>query len=184
MSLKETKLSSLDELEELIHNSQYKENLSDYEKQEVSSLFSHSLFRTRVYYDINSSLELSSHQNKLYSIALYGLSVYSPDEINAMSFYQKREIMKTNLRAQKILNLYKQEVTNALGNKILEILFPNSKITSIITKRKYNKPDPHWRNKIELKNLGITKLDVITLFIKENILSGEDFKIGIYKDEA
>jgi len=111
----------------------------------------------------------NQYQNFLYKRALFGLKMYSPEEIAQMTAERKSRIVKLHRRAQKILNVYKQEVVNQFTNNIFTKYFPNSSITKALT-GELNFTDPEYINKMDFKFLGISKESVINKLIREKIL--------------
>ena len=59
----------------------------------------------------------SQQQNLLYKRAMFGLNIYSKEEIQQMHWQKRKRIKKVQIRAQKELNLWKQELVNNLTNK-------------------------------------------------------------------
>lgn len=108
------------------------------------------------------------YQNLLYKRALYGLKAYSKEELRKLHPQKARRITKVNSRAQKVLNLYKQRLTNQITSSIFEKLFPKSQFAKNLSED--NETSNNFQNTIPLKDLGISKEMVINLFIKERIL--------------
>ena len=113
-------------------------------------------------------LVLNEYQNFLYKRAVMGLKIYSPHELSSMSEDKKKRILKTNRRVQRILNVYKQEATNAITNNLFKRLFPNSPITKAL--EQMTDTDDTFVNKLEFKALGISKKQVIDKLICEKVL--------------
>lgn len=111
----------------------------------------------------------NSYQNLLYKRALYGLKIYKADELATMHSQKKERITKVNQRTQRSLNIYKQEITNDLTNNIFKSLFPTSPITKVLVE-KFNQTDSKFINKLSLKDLGISKTDIINRLVSEGIL--------------
>lgn len=110
----------------------------------------------------------NTHQNHLYKRALYGLKAYTKEEVAKLHPQKAKRITKVNKRAQFVLNLYKQTLTNKAANAIFEILFPKSKLAKNLKNDENTLKS--FQNTISLKDLGITKEMVIDLFIKEKVL--------------
>jgi len=110
-------------------------------------------------------------QNNLYKRALFGLNVFTQDEIKDMNPNKRKRIKKVNLKAQNVLNLYKQVKTNYQLNSFLALYFPNNRIG------KFDIIDSSYISKVTLKELNISKKDVIDLFIKEGVLANNFYKI-------
>ena len=56
--------------------------------------------------------KFNGYQNFLYKRALFGLAVYTQEELEKMHTDKKKRIQKVHSRAQHILNLWKQELAN------------------------------------------------------------------------
>lgn len=111
----------------------------------------------------------NQYQNFLYKRALFGLKMYSPEEIQQMTDARKSRIVKLHRRSQKILNIYKQEAVNKITNNLFVKYFPNSPITKALV-GELNFTDPEFVNKIDFKMLGISKENIINRLIQEKIL--------------
>jgi hypothetical protein len=121
---------------------------------------------------LNYSLELekdkySEYQNFLYKRAMFGLKMYTPEEIKAMHWQKRARIEKVHQRTQEKLNLWKQKILIAFSNKIFGI-FKHSPFALAITD--IAEVDNEFFCKISFKDLGITKEDIITNMINEGIL--------------
>lgn len=110
----------------------------------------------------------SQYQNYLYKRALYGLDSLSENELATMCSKKKQRVINVYKRAQVTLNMFKQKVTIAQSNFIFKTLFPNSPITSFLLTD--NEVDEKFKNTLTFKDLGITKDQIITIFISEGIL--------------
>jgi len=111
----------------------------------------------------------NQYQNFLYKRALFGLRMYSPEEIQQMTDVRRSRIVKLHKKAQKVLNLYKQETVNTFTNNLFIKLFPNSPITKALV-GELNFTDSEYVNKMDFKVLGISKECIINRLIKEKIL--------------
>lgn len=116
----------------------------------------------------------SPYQNLLYKRALFGLSMYSEKELKTMHIGKKKRIEKVHARAQRSLNIFKQEKVNQLSNRIFTLLFPSSRLAKELIKCECI--DPSFVNTMDLKTLGITKDDVIERFIRDGILPKDFYK--------
>jgi hypothetical protein len=111
---------------------------------------------------------LSPVQTELYMRLIKGLDKYTPQELYAMNSAKKIKIKKKHLQAQRILNTWKQELTNELTNKLLLSLFPKSKLVKDLTDGTFT--STNFVNTLSFKDLRITKADVINKFIQSNLL--------------
>lgn len=149
------KLKGFEELSK-INSPEYKGEMSEYQTQAG---------KTVVQYEQD---KYSPYQNLLYKRALFGLSMYTPKELKKMHIAKKKRIEKVHRRAQRSLNIFKQEKANQLCNRIFTLLFPSSPLTKVMTECTYT--DPKHINTMDLKSLGISKDDVIDRFIRDGIL--------------
>lgn len=116
-------------------------------------------------YDVD---KYNQYQNYLYKRALYGLSSLDQNELITMCNKKKSRIINVYKRAQIVLNIYKQKVTNSYSNFIFKTLFPNSPITDFLISE--SDTDYTFKNTLTFKDLGINKDDIISIFISEGIL--------------
>lgn len=121
---------------------------------------------------LNYSLELekdkySEYQNFLYKRAMFGLKMYTPEEIKSMHWQKRMRIEKVHQRTQEKLNLWKQKVLIAFSNKIFR-MFKHSPFALAITD--IAEVDNEFFCKVSFKDLGISKEDIITNMISEGIL--------------
>lgn len=116
-------------------------------------------------YDTGSYTE---YQNYLYKRALNGLDALSKEELEKTCEKKKRRITNVYVKAQTAINLYKQRLTNQITNSIFDSLFPESPIAEFF--KENTETDSKFKNKLKFKHLGITKEDIIQLFIEQGIL--------------
>lgn len=110
----------------------------------------------------------SQYQNYLYKRALYGLTACTEDELAVMCSKKKARINNVYVKAQNVLNLYKQKITIAYTNSLFKTLFPKSSLTQFLLDSDI--VDPNFKNTLTLKDLKISKDDIIKVFIKEGVL--------------
>ena len=112
--------------------------------------------------------KLTETQNLLYSRAIKGLEIYSQEELYAMNSSKKTKIFKKQKEVQTMLNLWKQELTNSITNRLLGEMFPKSAfIASLIDNTEVSK---NYTNTLSFKDLGINKAKIINKLIEENFL--------------
>jgi hypothetical protein len=119
--------------------------------------------------------DLNSYQNYLYKRALYGLKGLQENELATMCLAKQKRINKVHFRAQRILNVYKHTITKKLTDSILLTLFPKSPLAQSIAA--YDEVDEIYTNSLSLKDLGISKQNIISVFIQEKILPGNFYSI-------
>jgi hypothetical protein len=110
----------------------------------------------------------SSYQNYLYKRALYGLDALTKQELATICSKKKQRIINVYKRAQVILNKFKQQVTIQYTNFIFKTLFPKSPVTDFLLAD--TEIDEKFKNTLTFKELGISKDQIITIFIEEGIL--------------
>lgn len=121
--------------------------------------------------------EFTSYQNFLYKRALFGLSVYSADELSKMHWDKKKRIQKVHSRTQNLLNLWKQEIVNSTVNKIFSTVFHHSTLAKDIVEKFGSDTDPSYISRVNFKDLGIDKKQVVTKLIKEKILPANFYEL-------
>lgn len=123
----------------------------------------------------------SQVQNNLYKRALYGLNMFSAEELTLMHKDKKKRITKVHKRAQKSLNIMKQEKVNLITNRIFDMFFPKTNIAKDMLGAG-NVTDPKFINTLELKGLGITKDHMIERFVGEGILPKDFYNKSKYEN--
>jgi hypothetical protein len=116
----------------------------------------------------DGSPRYSNQQNFLYYRALYGLKMYSPEEIKTMHKQKRKRIAKVQQRTQNVLNIWKQTKLLQFTKSVFS-LFPNSKLVTGIMEA-YQEPDPTFVCNSSFKELGITKEDVVAKLLEEGLL--------------
>ena len=114
--------------------------------------------------------QYSAHQNFLYNRALYGLSIYTPEEVVIMLPEKRKRIIRLYKRTQKIINLWKQEIVNILANKIFTDIFPDMEFTKCLVEYYGTEGDPEYVNNMSFKLLKISKEQIIGKLIDSKIL--------------
>lgn len=120
----------------------------------------------------------NNYQNFLYKRALFGLSVYSPEELSAMHKDKKKRIIKVHQHAQNVLNLWKQELVNGFVNKIFQSLFHHSTLAKDIVDKFGNDVDDSYISKVDFKSIGIDKQQIVSKLIQEKILPKNFYELA------
>ena len=141
------------------NNLEYQGSLSKYQTQ-----------GTVQYQSRNENLK---YQNLLYERAMFGLGVYSKEEIQNMPPEKRKRILKVHKRTKRVINLWKQEIIIALSNHVFTTLFPNMPLSKELVNDFKEDPDIHCN--IDLADLGITKKDIILKLLEEKILPRDVF---------
>lgn len=119
---------------------------------------------------------LNNYQNFLYNRALFGLNVYSQEEIKSMRWDKKQRILKVHKRSQTVLNLWKQQIINALSTHLFLQIFPTSYITEDLV-NSANDTDSKYISRISFRTLRITRAQIINKLIMEGILPPDFYKL-------
>jgi len=109
-------------------------------------------------------------QNFLYKRVMFGLSVYSPEEIEKMNVDKKKRIIKVHKRCQGILNLWKQQLCNEYTNRIFEKLFPKTEIAKFFYVTHRHTVDSSFINTLNFKDMNIDKNKIVAKLVLEGIL--------------
>jgi hypothetical protein len=133
------------------------------------------LYNNSRYYQKFDSPVFNNVQQKVYAEALYGLNVYSEDEIKTMSKNKKFKIENTQIQVQENLNLYKQEIVNNQMNGFLIKLFPNSKVVKQMCNE--NECDRTYINTLSFKELKITPVMIVERLIKSHLITNNFFQL-------
>lgn len=114
-------------------------------------------------------------QNVLYKRAMFGLKVYTQEEVKAMHPGKIERIEKVNQRAQRELNIFKQEKLIEITNKFFSIFKKTSLGGEMIDM--YSKPDPKFTSRSSLKDLDIAKEDIIERLSSKGILPRDFYSL-------
>jgi len=144
------------------------DNDHDYTGQFSDQQVNGKSFRGKKYVEVQKE-SLTDYQNFLYNRALFGLAVYSQEELRDMRWDKRKRIIKVHKRAQVVLNLWRQEIVNVLSTHLFESLFPNTIITEGFVSTK-NDTDPEYINKMSFKALRISKAQIVSKLVAEGIL--------------
>ncbi len=114
----------------------------------------------------------NEYQKFLYNRAMYGLAVFSKEELESMHWEKKKRIKKVHSKTKITLNVWKQEIANDIFQRFFRPKFAES--NSILGKEfinlYQNEVDPGLETSMSFTLLGITKKQIISKLIKENIL--------------
>tara|TARA_Y100001973_G_C5041556_1_gene253040 strand:- start:58 stop:567 length:510 start_codon:yes stop_codon:yes gene_type:complete len=112
--------------------------------------------------------KLNPKQHFLFKKILHGLKMYKSNEIETMHWDKKRRITKVWKRGQNVINELKQFVTYKQMQPIFRI-FAKSELGREIYEMPFEYL-PDYKNKMTLKELGLTYEDVILKFIGVGLL--------------
>jgi len=114
--------------------------------------------------------EFNPQQNYLYKRVLFGLSVYSEEELTKMHWDKKKRILKVHSRAQTVLNIWKHQLSNQWTADLLTSLFWNSNFAKEYADKFVNEVDPTYISNLEFKSLGVSKKEIVNKLIEEKVL--------------
>ena len=115
-------------------------------------------------------------QQELYAETVYGLSYFSPADVDKMSKSKKLRVLAKYAKAQRILNRWKQEIVYSKVDSILLALFPNSPITKLLVDTQgYDRQN---RETHSFKELGLTQEDVASKLMEVNLLPQNFFQLA------
>lgn len=126
-------------------------------------------------YQINNGSNNNFKQKELLRRAIYGLNIYSYEEIFNMNSSKKARIQKVHKKTSTVINRLKQNRLNEITNKLFESLFPDSNFAKELINNTFI--DDSFSCKISLKDLQITKENLIDDLINENILPKNFYKL-------
>ena len=115
-------------------------------------------------------------QEKLYAQVVYGFDAYETQAIKEMSPKTKRFIKVRYTKAQQLINRWKQEITNSYIDSFLTKLFPKSKLVEHFSSIKGF--DKDYLSTFSFKEVGLCKIKIAELIMKNNLLPQYFFKIN------
>lgn len=137
----------------------------------MSSMSSNKEIISNNKYSVYEKDQFNSYQNFLYKRALFGMSMYTPAEVTIMHWDKRRRIEKVSKHAQKILNIWKQQIINIITNDMLRMIFTEkSGLVKEIINDCGNYTDPTFISIIDFKSLGVTKPMIVDKLIVEKVL--------------
>ena len=116
-----------------------------------------------------TAVSFNERQAYLYSRLLTGLRMFTKEELYKMNSTKKNRIKRNNLRAQKELNLWKQELTIAQSNSFrYEFFSEDSEFMQQMNT--LTDTSKNFLSTISFKDLGLTKKDIANMFISKGLL--------------
>lgn len=125
--------------------------------------------------EYQNSYKFTSYQNHLYNRALYGLKIYTPEQIEAMHWQKKSRIIRVCNKTQVILNRWKQEQLIQKTNKVFELFFHSSLLSGVLME--HSIPSDKFICNVSFKDLNITKEDVVRKLYAEKILPNNFYSL-------
>jgi hypothetical protein len=117
----------------------------------------------------NEAVYPNKTQIIVYKRAIYGMKVINEHTLKRFNKARKVKIIKTHKAAQREINLLKQEKVMAITRNLLSVFTERSTFAKDLT-RLFTKPNPHYRNSMSLKELGIEQSHVMERLFKKGIL--------------
>lgn len=114
-------------------------------------------------------------QNFLYKRVMFGLKMYSPEELAKMPRAKQLRINRVYKRCQLILNLWKQEISITWTNNMFRHYFGEHPFLKPFWEN--TEPDPKFVNTLNFKDLGITKEMIIKKLVGEGILPANFYSL-------
>jgi hypothetical protein len=112
---------------------------------------------------------LNSYQYFLFRRCLFGLEVYSQEEMRYISSQKKKRILAVHKHAMEVINVFKQKLLTEKTNKILGKLLPNSKSIQVFISV-CNETDPEFDCSIPLEKLGACRMDIAKELVVQKCL--------------
>ena len=119
--------------------------------------------------------KLNPKQHFLFKRILHGLKIYKEDEISKMHWDKKRRITKVWKKDQNTLNEFKQLISYKQVKPLFRI-FAKSELGKAIYETPFEYL-PDYKNRMTLKELGITYEDLILKFIGVGLLPKNYFSL-------
>lgn len=119
----------------------------------------------------------NAYQNFLYKRAMYGLGVYSSEEVERMRPEKKARVKRVNFRCQQVLNIWKQQICNEFTNKVLMHFFPKRELAQLFFVKYKDVTDAGFMNTLNFKDLGISKKQIVDKLILEGVLPKDFYSL-------
>jgi hypothetical protein len=119
---------------------------------------------------------MNNYQNFLYNRAMFGLSVYTQEEINSMHWEKRKRIVKVQKKTRMVLNVWKQQLANMISAAFFKKLFPKTDMAAYLIET-VNEIDPELNGTLDFKMLGITKKQIVGRLIMEGVLPANFYEL-------
>ena len=113
-------------------------------------------------------------QQKMYSEALYGLSIYPEAMVSKMPKRIMLRIITRCEAVQKVINRWKQEIVNDRVDNLLTSMFPKS---PIVKQMVGIEADDTVRCTISMKDLGLNQMKIAEKLVSLNLLPQNFFDL-------
>ena len=148
-----------------------KHKFISYDNQSVNEV---QLYGRKKYQPIEPPV-FNSKQQQIYSEAVYGLNIFTKEDLQKLPATKKAAIITHFNKVQRFLNAWKQELVNTKIDSFLLKLFPKSAIIKHMVKIKG--ADDSLKDKHSFKELGISKIMIANKLIEVRLLPKEFFKL-------
>ena len=111
----------------------------------------------------------------VYWKTLNGLNCFSEKDIKSMHYNRKDHIVKRHRKAQREINIFKQERIIQITNSIFK-MFTNSKLASDIINL-HSEPDPKYFSNMNFQDLNMSKEDIAQRLVEKNILPNNFYNL-------
>ena len=130
-----------------------------------------------VRYQTLSRPSFNKIQQKIYAETVYGLTAFTTQEIEMMPKTRKKNILSRFLKAQNILNEWKQHIVYSKLDLILLSIFPRSSVVKKIAST--NGVDRKTKDRHTFKELGINQIQIAQKLVNEGILPKDFFSLSL-----
>ena len=113
---------------------------------------------------------LNEYQNFLYKRVMYGLTVYSDDEVSTMHPSKKKRITFTQRDGQRVINRLKQEAVTRILNGLFVKLWTKNVFQHNLIANAIPEPDETYNIHLSFEQLGINKKLLVDRFIQHRVL--------------
>lgn len=117
----------------------------------------------------------SAQQQKMYAEVVYGLGYFPPEVAKTMNEHTKSRLLTRFNKAQRILNRWKQEITNQKVDSFLLAMFPDSPVTKVFVETKGHHRD--LKATQSFKELGLTQEKIAEKLIEVRLLPSNFFEL-------
>jgi len=120
----------------------------------------------------------TEQQNILYNRALFGLSVYTEEELKKMPRSKRNRILAVHKKAQVSINALKQEIVIGLSDRLFNTIFPGSYLTKqLLEHPECRSTEETYICKMSFKKLRITKSILIHRLVRQGILPRDFYQL-------
>lgn len=106
---------------------------------------------------------------------MFGLKVYNSEELAKLPEPKKKRIIRVHKKCQRVLNLWKQEITIGWSNELFRHYFGEHPFLKIFFDN--TDPDPKFVNKLHFKDLNITKDMIVKKLMESGVLPPNFYSI-------